>query len=103
MAVSTIKNEHGVKFNTRVDITSYTSTPYVCPKDGYVNVNLVAQANAGGFARIVTGSSDAVQIGALGRDASGKYDCSAVFVRAGMEILVTGIVNGGKVYFYPLN
>ncbi len=104
MATSTIKDSlSSVKkhdMQTSVDLSSYTSTWYTCPSDGYVTASCGSQSNAIAVARIAgTTISTTFSIGGFGNGSYGSWSC---FVRAGMKVQTARVENNGTVLFRPL-
>ena len=84
-----------------VEITSYTSTFYTVPSDGYVTASCTGQSASKMIAQVVgnTTANYPVQFGGWG---NGTYGSWSMFVRKGMRVKVITVENGGKLYFRPL-
>ena len=89
--IVTIQNN---KLDTRIDISSYISTYYTCPSDGYVYIN-----NASGNTGVVFlygSDGNTTNVVALGL-VTGRH---SMFVRKGMKLQFNG--TSTSVYFVPL-
>ena len=81
-----------ITYNNRVDISSYTSTQYTTPKDGYLNI-----INGSGKTGLAEIALDAATYNFTIGGAVGRF---AVFLRAGSKIKITGATDGAM--FYPI-
>lgn len=101
MATSTIKmpDTNKNKLNNAVNITSYTSTDYVFPSDGYLVLNATSTTTT-----FIRGRIEAAN------DISFTFSCSyhlgnssnALYVKKGMEYRTMQNENNGVAAFYAL-
>ena len=87
--------------NTYVDIKGYTSTPYIAPADGYVQIG--AQGS-GATARVYLGGSNAAAAITAGLTVgSTHYWCiHMVYVRKDTSILVNDLAGTNIVRYFEL-
>lgn len=89
------------KFGTVVDLSSYTSTKYVCVSDGFVVASCGARGDAKAIARVYDSTeSNNFNIGGWGNNTYATFSC---FVKKGMKLQAVTIENSGTIKFYPLN
>ena len=100
MAVSVIKEINANVLGAAVDITSYTNTssPFVCPHDGYVVANAGSASTAKAVGRIL-GTSNNLAFGAWG---NGTFMVMPLFVRRGTKVIRVTAENGGTIQYIPL-
>ena len=86
---------------TYVDLSSYTSTWYTFPTDGYITASCGSASNSIAVGR-VGGSSLNVTF-SIGGYGNGTYGSWTTFVRAGMKAQAVRLENGGTFFFRPLS
>jgi hypothetical protein len=84
--------------DSSLNITSYTSTPYVFPKDGYVDLHC-PDGTSSSLAVRIFGANDTYLYQAL----NGTYQYRLFFVRKGMKLLVTQKSGNAQALFYGLS
>lgn len=82
-------------FGTGVDISSYTSTAYTCPSDGYVMVNTTSPSISS-WAQL--GINDTIYHRCGSNDLIPMF--TSIPVKKGMELKTSG--NNYQAVFYPL-
>lgn len=85
---------------TTVNISSYTTTAYVVPSDGYVQ--LAATSTTTTRIRAVLYGADASNSISISAAYTLGNTFNSIFVRKGMRIKITDNTNNGLVYFAPL-
>lgn len=93
--VTTIKGnlaKSNISDDSKVDLTSYSSDPYIAPEDGYVVATASPSGNTG-YVRING-------IAMIGIPVTPNTDMRSIFVRKGAPITVTGSLYSA--YYYPL-
>lgn len=100
IAQSTARN-NDAPYGSEVDITNYTSDPFVFPHDGYVMVS--SGESSSGIIRVAINSkSDGVKP-YIYMNVTGVYQIQSLFVKKGMMAHVVGnTTSGGRVYYWPL-
>lgn len=87
-------------FSTAIDITSYTSTRYIFPSDGYLQVSAGMAGNTRAGVQVY--SADDVASFTIGGYSNSTYPAWSTYVRKGMKAKTVYAQNGGKILFYPL-
>lgn len=84
-------------FGDSINITSYTSTAYICPSDGYVKIYAEGTTVGNKVQLEINGISAACTVRCL---IANYADSASVFVKKGMQLKVS-VINGYAI-FYPL-
>lgn len=85
---------------TSVNITSYTTTKYVAPSDGYLQLTATSSTNTR-IRATVYGADEANGFGlSVTYNQTNSFNC--VFIKKGMKIAITINENSGVAYFVPL-
>lgn len=85
---------------TRINISTYTSTKYTIPSDGYVTCE--ANASGSSYARARIFNPDETRYFYLYAGSASTYPAIPVFVKKGMKVKVDEVGNNGFVTFIPI-
>lgn len=101
--IANCANKSSTSFDSGIEITSYTSNYYICPKEGYISIYLWA-ANSGVTLNIADANSSNVgyftcAYNSILSSTQGTY----LYVKKGMKIKVFNKVGNADVYFHGIN
>ena len=82
-----------------IDSSYNFNNPYVCPKDGYLELDI--DANGKGLATIIISVLDSITTGIPGSGSASSPMKFSVFVKKGMQVYLAGSTNS-RLYYTPL-